>query len=57
MQTKRNVKKALSIYFIMWLLIPLCGLCCGFNMIDLVYLCGVVWCFLRVLFVIKQEEK
>ena len=57
MQTKRNVKKALSIYFIILLLIPLCGLYCKFNLIDLCYLLGVMLCFLNVLLIIKNEEK
>lgn len=57
MQAKKNIKRALSIYFVILLLIPLCGLYCKFNVIDLCYLFGVMWCFLRVLLIIRKEEK
>jgi len=54
MQTKVNIKKALSVYFIILLLIPLCGLYNNFNLVDLCYLLGVAWCFFRVLLIIKK---
>jgi len=57
MQTRKSIKRALSVYFIILILIPLLGLYSKFNIIDLSYLICVAWCFLRVLLIIRSEEK